>query len=434
MLILSLLFTLFIEIFTCIDFYSSFATKKMRNIPVFLIVSLLYFIHGFSALILNEIAFNIIISVVINFLSSFICYVCGLKKSIFGALFLTTVMTITEFFSLSLFSFINNVTFGSNEYLVSAIENEETYFIFSVFGKLLYFVIVKSLSYRLSEKKMYPVFLFIFPICTLLTLYIFYTVLSQYEVTATLKILITFAVSFLIVSVFLSYIFFIKHTNKIQKANTLQIKKEKTDTESSYYKLLNKQNDEMKKFIHDEKNHLAAIKSIAQNAQVDKYIESLYKEIESYSVIGDTHNIILDLIINKYEHICSENKIEFDTYIKTANLSFISEPDLIALLGNILDNAVEAAEKSDTKKIEFSLNKKNGFDVLICNNSSAYHPILQGENFVTTKNESGYHGVGISIIKKVAAKYNGVFEWSFDEANKEFTIYIAFNSNDSKNI
>lgn len=433
MLILTLISTLCIEIFICLDFYSSFASKRMRNITVFLIVSLLYFIHGFSALILNVTALNIIISFVINFLSAFICYDCGLKKAIFSALFLTTVMTVTEFCSMALFSLINNVTFGSKEYLVSAIDDKELYFIFSVFSKLLYFLIEKSFSYSFSAKKTYPAFLFIFPICALLTLYVFYTVLSQYEVTIALKILITFAVSFLVASVFFNYIFFIKHSNKIHKANKIQIKKEKVDSEASYYRLLDKQNDEMKKFIHDEKNHLSAIKSIAQNAEVDRYIESLYKEIDGYSIIGNTHNKFLDLIINKYEHICSESKIEFDTLIKTANLSFISEPDLIALLENILDNAVEAAKKTDAKKIELSLNKKNGFDVLVCNNSSVHRPILQGENFVTTKNELGFHGVGIGIIKKVVTKYNGIFEWSYDDINKEFTIYIAFKNNDLKN-
>jgi len=141
-----------------------------------LIVSLLYFIHGFSALILNVTALNIIISFVINFLSAFICYDCGLKKSIFSALFLTTVMTVTEFCSMALFSLINNVTFGSMEYLVSAIDDKELYFIFSVFSKLLYFLIEKSFSYSFSTKKTYPAFLFIFPICALLILYVFYTI------------------------------------------------------------------------------------------------------------------------------------------------------------------------------------------------------------------------------------------------------------------
>ncbi len=426
MLILTLISTLCIEIFICLDFYSSFASKRMRNITVFLIVSLLYFIHGFSALILNVIALNIIISFVINFLSAFICYDCGLKKAIFSALFLTTVMTVTEFCTMALFSLINSVTFGSNEYIVSALDNKELYFIFSVFSKLLYFVIEKLFSFNFSAMKKYPAFLFIFPICALLTLYVFYTVLSQYEVTIALKILITFAVSFLVVSVFFSYVFFIKHSNKIQKANKIQIKNENVESEASYYKLLNKQNEDMKKFIHDEKNHLSVIKSIAQNNEVDRYIESLYKEIDGYSIIGNTQNKFLDLIINKYKHICSEYKIKFDTLINTANLSFISEPDLIALLENILDNAVEAAKNTDTKKIELSINKKNGFDVLVCNNSAVHRPILQGENFVTTKNKSGFHGVGISIIKKVVAKYNGIFEWSYNDLNKEFTIYIVF--------
>ncbi|MDY5991666.1 MAG: ATP-binding protein [Oscillospiraceae bacterium] len=113
--------------------------------------------------------------------------------------------------------------------------------------------------------------------------------------------------------------------------------------------------------------------------------------------------------------------------IKTANLSYFENSDLTTLLGNILDNAVEAARDSERRKIDLSLNKMNGFDILTCTNSSDNRPCVVGNNLKTTKKEADLHGLGIKSIKRIAKKYSGSFEWSYDDAQKEFTVYVAFN-------
>ena len=55
---------------------------------------------------------------------------------------------------------------------------------------------------------------------------------------------------------------------------------------------------------------------------------------------------MLDLIISKYLRLCESKNIAFSVDVKTANLHYIADTDLSALLNNLLDNAVEAAEKS----------------------------------------------------------------------------------------
>ena len=135
---------------------------------------------------------------------------------------------------------------------------------------------------------------------------------------------------------------------------------------------------------------------------------------------------MLDLIINKYQYICEDNHINFYVSIKTANLSHIEASDLTTLLGNLLDNAVDAAKMSKNRKIDLSLNNVNGIDVLTCVNSCDSKPQTIGNDLRTTKTDIEFHGLGMSSIKRVVKKYHGNFEWSYDEIEKEFTVYIAF--------
>ncbi len=143
-------------------------------------------------------------------------------------------------------------------------------------------------------------------------------------------------------------------------------------------------------------------------------------------MFGNTKNKILDLTINKYQYICEDKNINFNVSIKTANLSHIETSDLTTLLGNLLDNAVDAAKRSKNRKIDFSLNKVNEFEVLTCVNSCDESPNAIGNYLQTTKQDSGFHGLGINSIKRIVKKYHGNFEWSYNENDKEFTVYIAF--------
>ena len=139
-------------------------------------------------------------------------------------------------------------------------------------------------------------------------------------------------------------------------------------------------------------------------------------------MFGNTKNKFLDLLLNKYKSICDSSGISFEYNIRTANLSFMDAPDLITLLSNILDNAVEAASVSEKKTIELSINRVNEFDMLSCVNSSDRKPQSVGKSLRTSKNSGGFHGLGTKSIKAMAGKYNGEFDWAYSEAERENTM------------
>ena len=100
------------------------------------------------------------------------------------------------------------------------------------------------------------------------------------------------------------------------------------------------------------------------------------------------------------------------------------------MLSNILDNAVEAVKESKIKKIDLSINKANGFDMLTCVNSSDIKPHSVAGTLKTTKDNKRFHGIGVKSIKRIVGKYKGSYDWEYDSEKHEFLTYIMFNNSD----
>ena len=108
-------------------------------------------------------------------------------------------------------------------------------------------------------------------------------------------------------------------------------------------------------------------------------------------------------------------------------MSFIEPTDLSTILNNLLDNAVEAAEKSKEKfiNVKVSLNEHNT-KVLTIINSCDNEPVTKNDKLVTTKENSSGHGLGIKSVKRTLKNYNGDFEWFYDKEKKEFKVIVLF--------
>ncbi len=166
--------------------------------------------------------------------------------------------------------------------------------------------------------------------------------------------------------------------------------------------------------------------SLSNSDEVKEYINSIYDDLEKYTAVGKTDNKILDIIISEYQAICHSKGIELESDIKTANLSYIEPSKLSALLTNILDNAVEAVEKSDSKKIYLSINRVENFDVLTCQNNCITIPEISDGYVKTTKANKELHGFGTKSIAKIVKQYNGNVNYEFNGDKNLFTVNVIF--------
>lgn len=126
----------------------------------------------------------------------------------------------------------------------------------------------------------------------------------------------------------------------------------------------------------------------------------------------------------KYTVDCDMRGIQFDYDVRVCNLAQLDGIDLAAILGNLMDNAVSAAEQSAGKTISLSTVHRNSYSVIVVSNSCDVPPKQSGNRLLSTKSDSSLHGFGLKSVKKTICKYQGDFEWGYDADKKSFTITV----------
>lgn len=415
-----LLLTLFIAIFlvSTLFFKQIFEPKKSTGVTV--TIGAAFYLIGFVQLCLfDSLILNALVFFTINFLYLLCAFNCAFKKSLLYALLSCTFAVIS-------YEIVNTLTY------IFFDDNSLQYILYSsIAGALfvfIYLILLQICAYALkrifrTNENNVPFYFFIFPISSTVIIAVLLELVPMIQLSGKLYVLLICAVITMIFSVILTYVFFEKHSEREQQLLLISSQKKELELSQNYYEVIDTQNEVLKQFIHDEKNHLQAIANLNSVEEIRDYVKKLHGSIDSFSYYGKTDNKLLDMILGKYNILCNNKKINFKISVKTSNFSYLQEDDLTSLFSNILDNAVEAAELSLEKHIEISANNVNGFDVITCSNSCDTAP---SENLSSRKKDNHLHGNGMKIIKRISKKYNGEVQWNYSDENKEFILKIVF--------
>lgn len=181
-----------------------------------------------------------------------------------------------------------------------------------------------------------------------------------------------------------------------------------------YYETLSNQIDKNKKFHHDIDNHMGTLKSMIDDNVSKETVTEYANEIkEEYKEIGTLEycaNPVVNAVIQNKSKQCKQLGIEFDTQIERFDISKFKETDFIALMANVLDNAIEECERIDVKKKTVRLKmgslEKNLF-IKVENSTDKTADML--DDLTTSKDDKESHGVGMKIIKEIVEKYKGEY-------------------------
>ena len=206
----------------------------------------------------------------------------------------------------------------------------------------------------------------------------------------------------------------------------MQIQSElsRLQTEQSYYQILDQQNQQLMIYAHDAKKHLAAIQALNEDPAIGSYVTKLSEQLKDYSKSRNSGNKLLDVMLHKYDIDCKMRDISFEYDVKVCNLSQLEDIDLVAILGNLLDNAVTASEQSSEKYISVATIYRNRYSVIIVSNSCDTPPKLSGHHLISTKSGAGFHGFGMKSVAKSIKKYDGDYEWEYDAERQLFTVTV----------
>ena len=182
---------------------------------------------------------------------------------------------------------------------------------------------------------------------------------------------------------------------------------------------------------HDWINELIALKNEIEYENKDVVLQNIDRIIQNCQfgeAISDTGNKCFDALINVKYTTAKEKGIDFILKIFIPEELPINQCDMGIVLGNILDNAIEATEKcnSSAKKIEIIMGIKKEALVLVVKNPLAGSLKRNKDcKLLSTKEDSKRHGYGINSVIKVARKYNG--DVIIEEEGGEFVITVTMN-------
>lgn len=191
--------------------------------------------------------------------------------------------------------------------------------------------------------------------------------------------------------------------------------------------------DEMKRLRHDFSNHMNCIMGFLGNELYDdliKYVEKLADPFYKIDEIIVTDNSTISAIIYAKYLIAKGQGIELVVKSDYESPVLIQNIELCILIGNVLDNAIEACRKNEKNKRTITLRirtRKNWLMIDCENYVDVSHLIIEKGNYITNKFDKSIHGYGLKNIKTVVDKYNGNMHVEVD--SDKFIINLTLSNN-----
>ncbi len=162
---------------------------------------------------------------------------------------------------------------------------------------------------------------------------------------------------------------------------------------------------------HDYRNHIQNMKiQLAQGnyAELEGYLDSLADDLTTVDTVIKTGNVMADAILNSKLSVAEKLNIRINVKANIPDNIPLSDVELCAVLGNLLDNAAEACAKlpeSDRFMRIYIGCLKNQLYMSVQNSAGDVKKIAG--RYLSTKQSEGEHGYGIFRIDRVAKKYGG---------------------------
>lgn len=198
-----------------------------------------------------------------------------------------------------------------------------------------------------------------------------------------------------------------------------RVELQRTALQTTQYKEISTLYQETRVWRHDFHNHMYTIKGLVDIGNYDalsKYLDNITETASRINFLIKTGNDMFDAVVSTKIYSARSMGIRFDAEsCRLADLD-IDPIDLTSLIGNLLDNAIEACERvEDASARAISLrifNAKGQLGISIDNSTDGQVKTVDGRYLSTKKH--GDHSIGMRRIDSIVSKYNGFIERSID--------------------
>ena len=203
--------------------------------------------------------------------------------------------------------------------------------------------------------------------------------------------------------------------------------RERMKNETMMYHQISENYDKQCKREHEYKNQMMVISALLKKNQLknlEGYLDKTCEEIAHKIDAIDTNNVIINAILNTKYQEAREKGIVFVLKINDLSNLSISDEDIVVILSNLLNNAMEACEKCVDKMIKVKFVRENEQIVISVINTYADKPVIVNDSYKTSKEDKSMHGMGIRNVREVVDKYGGTCVIKHDNLLFRFIVYI----------
>lgn len=323
-----------------------------------------------------------------------------------------------------------SIAFGTNffitailninaEYLMttSSIYRYLTMLIINLTYVFVLYVIYGKIKYSLSLKSFVDIFSFVLlPLVTLAVVILTLAISSDKNTSNTSRLFLGIIV---IAEFFISIVIFylltkISQSNEIKTRNLIMLKEQEMYKEE--IKSANKYINEIAEIKHDIKNKVMCIGNFIDENNIDeakKMCNDITGELEASHYVFSTDNIYLNAILNSLYQKAKELGIDIKVNVKSA-LDCVDGSDIISIIGNLGDNAIEALDKMQNcrKDMSIFILQKGSYYVISVKNIITESILVKNQKLQSNKGDSLLHGHGLRIVRNISEKYKGSLSFS----------------------
>jgi|GEM_PF-973130 len=213
-----------------------------------------------------------------------------------------------------------------------------------------------------------------------------------------------------------------------EKNKALLLVEAQSDAQQKHINQLLSNHEQIRQISHDFKQQTDVFYRLCSEKQCDELLCNLSKLSKHHNpvLIIKTGNLMLDTVLSSKKEEADRQKIEFICNLNVQpDLSYMSM-EICILLGNAIDNAIEACMRSHAEKkfIELELTEDSSRLLFHMKNSIGEQPQDNGEFLQTKKEDKLHHGIGLRSIKQISNSLGGDMTYEYDD--EYFAIWIYF--------
>lgn len=414
-----------IETYISVDFITRYLGSKYdgkRRIVAFIITWLISFIE---LCIINEITefetFGSYIPMVIYSVYALSCLRGNITLKLWIAVLTQLIITVTS--TLSNITICNII--GYDSYKMITVFNG-TRVISVIITKIFQFYVTRII---LKYKRKNPlsghrlIVLVIIPTISIVSLCALMKAAFSYN---DIQPYIMVGMGCIVLANIMTYYFFTV-VNK-EHENDLKIKLLELQNENSEKNIenMNAFVNEMKSVRHDIKNQLLALQGYLNSNKIkeaNEYINTLTNNyLPNIQDFIKTADNTFNAIVNSKIVLATQKGIFIEVNIKKDTTFHLDSTEMTVLFGNLLDNAIEAAELSNEKRIELDIKQEGEYLSVLITNSIQSSVLKENRTLETSKANKDLHGIGIKSVQNIIKKHNGMIQ--FYEDGNEFCCHI----------